>query len=127
MTLSGARPLKDQAESWRAERACLEAADGALHELCDASAAMARGSLMLAEYYRHHRGEWRKRGGKSKKQASKALQKRETSDIFAPSPTCRSWREGGADGIKAAHESGTGGLGNSREPCDQGRERAGEC
>jgi len=44
---------------------------------------MARGSLMLAEYYRHHRGEWRKRGGKSKKQASKALQKRETSDIFA--------------------------------------------
>jgi hypothetical protein len=23
---------------------------------------MARGSLILAGYYRHHRGEWRKRG-----------------------------------------------------------------
>jgi hypothetical protein len=53
--------LKAQAEAWRAERAYLEAADGALHKLCDISEAMARGSLILAGYYRHHRGEWRKR------------------------------------------------------------------
>jgi hypothetical protein len=56
--------VKAQAESWRAERDFLEAADGALHELCDVSEAMARGSLILAGYYRQHRGEWRKRGAK---------------------------------------------------------------
>ena len=56
--------LKAQAESSRAERAYLEAADGTLHKLCEASAAMARGSLILAGYYRHHRGEWRKRSAK---------------------------------------------------------------
>src|SRR5947207_14846731 len=56
--------LKAQEESRRAERACLEAADGELHILCDISEAMARGSLILAGYYRHHRGEWRKRDAK---------------------------------------------------------------
>jgi hypothetical protein len=37
---------------------------GALEKLCDASEAMTRGSLILAGYYRHHRGEWRKRDAK---------------------------------------------------------------
>jgi hypothetical protein len=53
--------VKAQAESWRAEKAHLESADAALHVLCDTSEAMARGSLILGGYYRHHRGEWRKR------------------------------------------------------------------
>ena len=56
--------LKAQAEAWRAERTHLEAADAALYTLCDTSEAMARGSLILAGYYRHHRGEWRKRDAK---------------------------------------------------------------
>ncbi len=56
--------LKAQAQAWRAERAYLEAADAALHVLSDTSEAMSRGSLILAGYYRHHRGEWRKRGAK---------------------------------------------------------------
>jgi hypothetical protein len=56
--------LKAQAEASRAERACLEAADTALNGLCDVSEAMARGSLILAGYYQHHRGEWRKRDAK---------------------------------------------------------------
>jgi hypothetical protein len=56
--------LKSQVKAWRAERAYLEAADAALHRLCNTSEAMARGSLILAGYYRHHRGEWRKRGAK---------------------------------------------------------------
>lgn len=56
--------LTAKAEAWRAERAYLEAADGELHILCDISEAMARGSLILAGYYRHHRGEWRKRDAK---------------------------------------------------------------
>ena len=56
--------LQAQAEAWRAERAYLESPDAALHMLCDTSDAMARGSLILAGYYRHHRGEWRKRGAK---------------------------------------------------------------
>jgi hypothetical protein len=57
--------LRAQAEVWRAERAYFEAADAALHVLSDTSEAMARGSLILAGYYRHHRGEWRKRGAKT--------------------------------------------------------------
>ena len=56
--------LKAQAQAWRAERAYLEAADAALHVLSDTSEAMSRGSLILAGYYRHHRGEWRKRDAK---------------------------------------------------------------
>ncbi|SRR6266550_7766821 len=56
--------LEAQAEAWSAERAYLEAADAALHVLSDTSEAMSRGSLILAGYYRHHRGEWRKRGAK---------------------------------------------------------------
>ena len=56
--------LKAEAESWRAERAHFEAADDALHRFCDTAEAMARGSLIFAGYYRHHRGEWRKRSEK---------------------------------------------------------------
>ena len=56
--------LEAQAAAWSAERAYLEAADAALHVLSDTSEAMSRGSLILAGYYRHHRGEWRKRGAK---------------------------------------------------------------
>jgi hypothetical protein len=56
--------LKAKAEAWLAERTHLERADAALNTLCDQSEAMARGSLILAGYYRHHRGDWRKRGAK---------------------------------------------------------------
>ena len=55
---------KADADAWLAERTSLERADGELHILCDISEAMARGSLILAGYYRHHRGEWRKRDAK---------------------------------------------------------------
>ena len=55
---------KAEADAWLAERANLERADAALYILCDTSEAMARGSLILAGYYRHHRGEWTKRDAK---------------------------------------------------------------
>ena len=50
-----------EAEAWRAEREHLEAADAEVDSLCEVSEALARGALMLAGYYRHHRGEWRRR------------------------------------------------------------------
>jgi hypothetical protein len=55
---------KAEADEWLAERTNLERADAALYTLCNQSDAMARGSLILAGYYRHHRGEWRKRDAK---------------------------------------------------------------
>lgn len=50
-----------QVEAWCAERVRLEAADATVAELCEIAEAAASGTLMLAGYHRHHRGEWRKR------------------------------------------------------------------
>ncbi len=55
--------VKARAEAWHAERAHLESADISMDMFFEASEAAARGSLLLAGYHRHHRGEWRKHRG----------------------------------------------------------------
>jgi hypothetical protein len=50
-----------QADAWRSERECLETVDAGVDELFDTVEAVVRGALMSAGYFRHHRGEWRKR------------------------------------------------------------------
>lgn len=50
-----------QAEAWRAERDRLEKADAPLEQMFDQVEALARASLMLAGFHRHHRSEWRRK------------------------------------------------------------------
>ena len=49
--------------AWRAECERIESAIAPLEEFCDAVEILARASLLLAGYHRHHRGEWRRRRG----------------------------------------------------------------
>jgi hypothetical protein len=42
----------------------LDAADATLAELSAVAEALARSTLLLAEYHRHDRGEWRRRRGR---------------------------------------------------------------
>ncbi len=51
---------KSRAEKMRAELSQFEAIDTQVALLFDFAEALAKGSLMLAGYHRHHRGEWRK-------------------------------------------------------------------
>ena len=51
---------KSRAEKMRAELSHFEAIDTQVALLFDFAEALAQGSLMLAGYHRHHRGEWRK-------------------------------------------------------------------
>jgi len=52
-----------QQAAWRAEQERIESAIAPLEEFCDMVETLARGSLLLAGYHRHHRGEWRRRRG----------------------------------------------------------------
>jgi len=61
MDAEGRAEREAQAEAWRAERVCQEASDATLLELCEIAEAAASGTLILAGYHRHHRGEWRRR------------------------------------------------------------------
>ncbi len=50
--------------AWRAECERIESAIAPLEEFYDGVETLARGSLLLAGYHRHHRGEWRRKRGK---------------------------------------------------------------
>ena len=52
-----------QQAAWRAERERIESAIAPLEEFDDMVETLARGSLLLAGYHRHHRGEWRRKRG----------------------------------------------------------------
>ena len=56
---------RERAEAWNRERARLEAMDRAVAELDESAGSVVTVSLLLAGYHRHHRGNWRKRRGKS--------------------------------------------------------------
>ena len=49
--------------AWRAECERIESALTPVEEFYDVVEIFARGSLILAGYHRHHRGEWRHRRG----------------------------------------------------------------
>ena len=51
-----------QAQRWRDERDRLEEADTPFEQMFDQVEFLARASLIVAGYHRHHRAEWR-RGG----------------------------------------------------------------
>ncbi|MDA2924329.1 hypothetical protein MYX65_06675 [Acidobacteria bacterium AH-259-L09] len=53
-----------QEAAWRAEFQRIESASVPLEEFCGAVESLARVSLLLAGYHRHHRGEWRRKRGK---------------------------------------------------------------
>jgi len=50
-----------RAAALEAERRRLAALDGPTARLCDVADALAAGALLLADYRRHDRGDWRKR------------------------------------------------------------------
>ncbi len=52
-----------QQAAWRAECERIESAIAPLEEFCDVVETLARASLLLAGYHRHHRGEWRRKRG----------------------------------------------------------------
>ncbi len=49
--------------AWRAECERIESAIAPLEEFYDVVETLARASLVLAGYHRHHRGEWRRKRG----------------------------------------------------------------
>ena len=53
-----------QQAAWRAECERIELAIAPLEEFYDVVETLARASLLLAGYHRHHRGEWRRKRGK---------------------------------------------------------------
>ena len=57
------RQREEEAALWREERERLEALDGITEELYEAAETLANATLVAAGYYRHKRGEWRKRRG----------------------------------------------------------------
>ncbi len=50
-----------QQAAWRHECNRMVSAIAPLEEFCDAVETLARASLLLAGYHRHHRGEWRRK------------------------------------------------------------------
>jgi len=63
---AAARAEKEaEAEAWRAERDRLEQADVSSDHLFELVESVARASLILAGYHRHHRGEWRRKREKN--------------------------------------------------------------
>ncbi len=52
-----------QQAAWQADQERIESAIAPLEEFCDVVETLARASLLLAGYHRHHRGEWRRRRG----------------------------------------------------------------
>ena len=52
-----------QQAAWRSECERIELAIAPLEEFYDVVETLARASLLLAGYHRHHRGEWRRRRG----------------------------------------------------------------
>ncbi len=52
-----------QQAAWRTECEQIELASAPLEEFCDVVETLARGSLLLAGYHQHHRGEWRRKRG----------------------------------------------------------------
>ena len=53
-----------QQAEWLAKQDRMEAALGPLEEFYDGVETLARGSLILAGYHQHHRGEWRRKRGR---------------------------------------------------------------
>ena len=53
-----------QQAAWQAEQERIELALAPLEAFCDVVETLARASLLLAGYHRHHRGEWRRKRGK---------------------------------------------------------------
>ena len=52
-----------QQAAWRVEQERIESAIAPREEFCDVVETLARASLLLAGYHRHHRGEWRRKRG----------------------------------------------------------------
>jgi hypothetical protein len=52
-----------RAEDWRVERESLDALEDRVAEVDQAAESVARTALMLADFARHHRSEWRRRRG----------------------------------------------------------------
>ncbi len=50
--------------AWRAEQERMEAALAPFKDFYDGVETLVRGSLILAGYHQHHRGEWRRKRGK---------------------------------------------------------------
>ena len=55
------RQRQEQRQVWREELERMEALEGSIEELCEASEVLARAALVVAGYRRHNRGEWRKK------------------------------------------------------------------
>ncbi len=53
-----------QEAAWQADQERIELAIAPLQEFYEVVETLARASLLLAGYHRHHRGEWRRKRGK---------------------------------------------------------------
>jgi hypothetical protein len=49
-----------EAAAWRRHRATVESAEASLKALCDQADMLMCGTLLLAGYHQHHRGQWRR-------------------------------------------------------------------
>ena len=55
------RRREEEAAAWRKEQERIEALAAPVEELSEYAEALARAALLAAGYYRHNRGDWRKR------------------------------------------------------------------
>jgi len=55
------RKRQQEAAAWKEEREQIEALTAPVEELCEGVEILARAALLVSGYYRHNRGEWRKR------------------------------------------------------------------
>ena len=52
-------------EAWRRHQAMVAAAEDPLADLCTMADALVHGTLLLAGYHQHHRGDWRRKRGRA--------------------------------------------------------------
>jgi hypothetical protein len=55
------RERQQEAAAWKEGREQIEALTAPVEELCEGVEILARAALLVSGYYRHNRGEWRKR------------------------------------------------------------------
>jgi hypothetical protein len=55
------RKRQQEAAAWKEGREQIEALTAPVEELCEGVEILARAALLVSGYYRHNRGEWRKR------------------------------------------------------------------
>lgn len=55
------RQREEKRRAWRQECGRMEALEGLIEDLCEASEILARAALVVAGYRQHNRGEWRKK------------------------------------------------------------------